>query len=138
MLRQGSKVALLSFGTRLADCLAPPRTSMRRGFRRQWPTRALPSALDHDLIRQLARHHEVLVTIEEGAAGGFGAHVLHFLADSGLLDRGLKVRTMVLPDLWMEQARPDVMYAKAGLDRAGILKTVFARSACRACKGAAE
>ena len=81
--------------------------------------------LDHDLIRQLARHHEVLVIIEEGAVGGFGSQVLQFLAFEGLLDNGLKVRPLALPDIWMDQARPEVMYAKAGLDRAGIVSTVF-------------
>jgi len=67
----------------------------------------------------------VLITIEEGAVGGFGSHVLQFMSSEGLLDHGLKVRSMVLPDIWMEQASPDVMYAKAGLDRAGIVRTVF-------------
>ena len=81
--------------------------------------------LDHDLIRQLASHHEVLITIEEGAVGGFGSHVLQFLAHEGLLDNGLKIRPLVLPDIWMEQAKPEAMYAKAGLDRAGIVQTVF-------------
>jgi 1-deoxy-D-xylulose-5-phosphate synthase len=67
----------------------------------------------------------VLLTIEEGAVGGFGSHVLQFLSVEGLLDHGLKVRPMVLPDVWMEQASPDTMYARAGLDRAGIVSTVF-------------
>jgi 1-deoxy-D-xylulose-5-phosphate synthase len=73
----------------------------------------------------LAKHHEVLITIEEGAVGGFGSHVLQFLAHEGLLDNGLKIRPLVLPDIWMEQAKPEAMYAKAGLDRAGIVSTVF-------------
>ncbi|WP_446677128.1 1-deoxy-D-xylulose-5-phosphate synthase [Sinorhizobium psoraleae] len=86
---------------------------------------AFRKALDYDLIRQLARHHEVLITIEEGAVGGFASHVLQFLALDGLLDGGLKVRPMVMPDIWMEQAKPEAMYAAAGLDRAGIVSTVF-------------
>ncbi len=65
------------------------------------------------------------MTVEEGAVGGFGSHVMHFLVNEGLLDNGLKVRSLVLPDVWMDQAKPETMYAKAGLDAAGILKTVF-------------
>jgi 1-deoxy-D-xylulose-5-phosphate synthase len=72
-------------------------------------------------VRRLGREHEVLLTIEEGAIGGFGAHVLHFLAWDGLLDRGLKVRTLVLPDLFLEQDTPERMYEKAGLDARGIV-----------------
>ena len=72
--------------------------------------------LDHDLVRRLAREHEVLVTVEEGAVGGFASHVLHFLAHEGLLDSGLKVRPLVLPDIFVEQAKPETMYADAGLD----------------------
>jgi 1-deoxy-D-xylulose-5-phosphate synthase len=81
--------------------------------------------LDHDLIRQLARHHEVLITIEEGAVGGFGAHVLHYLAGEGMLDGGLKIRTMTLPDVFIDQDKPETMYVQAGLDANGIVRTVF-------------
>ena len=77
--------------------------------------------LDHDLIRDLARNHEVLITIEEGAIGGFASHVLGFLADEGLLDTGLKVRTMVLPDVFIDQDKPEKMYEAAGLDRNAIV-----------------
>jgi 1-deoxy-D-xylulose-5-phosphate synthase len=73
------------------------------------------------MIRRLARNHEVLITIEEGAIGGFGSHVLTFLAEEGLLDRGLKVRTMVLPDAFIDQDKPEKMYEQAGLDRNGIV-----------------
>ncbi|MBD8553282.1 1-deoxy-D-xylulose-5-phosphate synthase [Rhizobium sp. CFBP 8762] len=125
VLRQGSKIALLSFGTRLAECLAAAEDLEAAGLSTTVADARFAKPLDHDLIRQLARHHEVLVTIEEGAVGGFASHVLQFLATDGLLDNGLKVRPLVLPDIWMDQAKPDVMYAKAGLDRAGILKTVF-------------
>ena len=81
--------------------------------------------LDTDLIRQLARNHEVLITIEEGSVGGFGSHVMQFLALDGLLDGGLKVRPMVMPDIFMDHAAPEVMYARAGLDRKGIVDAVF-------------
>ncbi|MBB6181164.1 1-deoxy-D-xylulose-5-phosphate synthase [Pseudorhizobium flavum] len=125
IVKEGSKVALLSFGTRLKDCLLAAEDLDAAGLSTTVADARFAKPLDHDLIRQLARHHEVLITIEEGAIGGFGAHVLHFLATEGLLDQGLKVRPMVLPDVWMEQASPDAMYAKAGLDRAGIVTTVF-------------
>ncbi|OQP83922.1 1-deoxy-D-xylulose-5-phosphate synthase [Rhizobium rhizosphaerae] len=126
VLRQGSKVALLSFGTRLSDCLLAAEDLDAAGLSTTVADARFAKPLDMDLIRQLARHHEVLVTIEEGAVGGFGAHVLHAMAVEGLLDGGIKVRPMVLPDEWTEQSKQDAMYRKAGLDRAGIVATVFA------------
>lgn len=125
IVKQGSKVALLSFGTRLADCLLAAEDLDAAGLSTTVADARFAKPLDHDLIRQLARHHEVLITIEEGAVGGFASHVLQFLAEEGLLDGGLKVRPMVMPDIWMEQAKPEAMYARAGLDRAGIVSTVF-------------
>jgi 1-deoxy-D-xylulose-5-phosphate synthase len=125
IMKQGSKVALLSFGTRLADCLLAAEDLDAAGLSTTVVDARFAKPLDHDLIRQLARHHEVLITVEEGAVGGFGSHVLQFLAHEGLLDNGLKIRPMVLPDIWMEQAKPEAMYAKAGLERAGIVSTVF-------------
>ncbi|MGC4408052.1 1-deoxy-D-xylulose-5-phosphate synthase [Rhizobium rosettiformans] len=126
IVKQGSKVALLSFGTRLADCLLAAEDLDAAGLSTTVADARFAKPLDHDLIRQLARHHQVVVTVEEGAVGGFGSHVMHFLVNEGLLDNGLKVRSLVLPDVWMDQAKPEVMYARAGLDAAGILKTVFA------------
>ncbi|MBP1859541.1 1-deoxy-D-xylulose-5-phosphate synthase [Rhizobium herbae] len=125
VMKQGSKVALLSFGTRLADCLLAAEDLDAAGLSTTVVDARFAKPLDHDLIRQLARHHEVLITVEEGAVGGFGSHVMQFLAHEGLLDNGLKIRPLVLPDIWMEQAKPEAMYAKAGLDRAGIVSTVF-------------
>ena len=81
--------------------------------------------LDHDLILQLARHHQVVVTVEEGAAGGFGAHVLHFLAGSGTLDRGLRIRTMTLPDTFIDHDTPKAMYDQAGLNAPQIVATAL-------------
>jgi 1-deoxy-D-xylulose-5-phosphate synthase len=81
--------------------------------------------LDHDLIRQLARHHEVLISIEEGSRGGFGGHVLQFLAQDGLLDAGLKIRTLHLPDRFIDHDKPERMYEQAGLDAGGIVGTVL-------------
>jgi 1-deoxy-D-xylulose-5-phosphate synthase len=125
VVKQGAKVALLSFGTRLKDCLLAAEDLDAAGLSTTVADARFAKPLDHDLIRQLARHHEVLVTIEEGAIGGFGGHVLQFMSSEGLLDHGLKIRSMILPDIWMEQASPDAMYAKAGLDRTGIVSTVF-------------
>ncbi|MBB3454249.1 1-deoxy-D-xylulose-5-phosphate synthase [Rhizobium sp. BK313] len=125
VVKQGSKVALLSFGTRLADSLAAAEDLDAAGLPTTVADARFAKPLDHDLIRQLASHHEVLITIEEGSVGGFGSQVMQFLATEGLLDNGLKIRTLVMPDIWMEQAKPEVMNAKAGLDRAGIVQTVF-------------
>ncbi|KQY20129.1 1-deoxy-D-xylulose-5-phosphate synthase [Rhizobium sp. Root482] len=125
VMKQGSKVALLSFGTRLADCLLAAEDLDASGLSTTVADARFAKPLDEDLIRQLARHHEVLITIEEGAVGGFGSHVMQFLALEGLLDHGLKFRPLVLPDIWMEQAKPEAMYVRAGLDRTGIVATVF-------------
>ncbi|MDH4441451.1 MAG: 1-deoxy-D-xylulose-5-phosphate synthase [Rhizobium sp.] len=126
IVKQGSKVALLSFGTRLADCLLAAEDLDAAGLSTTVADARFAKPLDYDLIRQLARHHAVVITVEEGAVGGFGSQVVHFLVNEGLLDNGLKVRSLVLPDYWMDQAKPEVMYARAGLDAAGVLKTVFA------------
>ncbi|MCQ2005105.1 1-deoxy-D-xylulose-5-phosphate synthase [Rhizobium sp. NRK18] len=125
VIKQGAKVALLSFGTRLAECLLASEELDASGLLTTVADARFAKPLDHDLIRQLAAHHEVLVTIEEGAVGGFGSHVAHYLANEGLLDTGLKFRSMVLPDIWMEQMKPETMYSRAGLDKAGIVSTVF-------------
>ncbi|MBW8301405.1 MAG: 1-deoxy-D-xylulose-5-phosphate synthase [Hydrogenophaga sp.] len=125
VMKQGTKVALLSFGTRLADCLLAAEDLDAAGLSTTVVDARFAKPLDHDLIRQLARHHAVLVTVEEGAVGGFGSQVVQLLASEGLLDNGLKFRSLVLPDFWMDQAKPEAMYAKAGLDCHGITQTVF-------------
>ncbi len=125
IVREGTKVALLSFGTRLAECLVAAEDLDAAGLSTTVADARFAKPLDHDLIRQLARHHEVLITIEEGSVGGFGSHVLQFLANEGLLDGGLRVRSLVMPDIFMDHASPDAMYARAGLDRKGIVDTVF-------------
>ena len=125
IVKQGSKVAILSFGTRLADALLAAEDLDAAGLSTTVADARFAKPLDHDLIRQLARHHEVLITVEEGSIGGFGSHVLHFLAHEGLLDGRLKVRPLVMPDMFVEQAKPETMNALAGLDRKGIVATVF-------------
>jgi 1-deoxy-D-xylulose-5-phosphate synthase len=122
VMREGSSVAILSFGTRLQESLLAADMLAARGFSTTVADARFAKPLDHDLIRRLAKEHEVLLTIEEGAIGGFGAHVLHFLAEDGRLDKGLKVRTMVLPDIFIDQDKPEVMYAVAGLNAQQIVE----------------
>ena len=120
VLRQGERVAILSFGTRLAEALRAAEALEARGIGATVADARFAKPLDHDLIRQLAAHHEVLVTVEEGAVGGFGSHVAQFLAEQGLLDGGLRFRSMVLPDTFIDQAGPEAMYRIAGLQAADI------------------
>jgi 1-deoxy-D-xylulose-5-phosphate synthase len=126
ILREGSTVALLSFGARLAEVLKAADQLAGFGLSTTVADARFAKPLDEDLVRQLASHHEVLITIEEGSVGGFGSHVLQFLAREGLLDRGLKVRPLVLPDAFIEQNKPNLMYEEAGLNAGGIVATVFA------------
>jgi len=126
VLREGSALALLSFGARLPECLAAADQLAGFGLPATVADARFAKPLDLDLLRQLALNHEVLITIEEGSSGGFGAIVLHALAREGLLDRGLKVRTLHLPDRFIEQNKPAAMYAEAGLDTQGIVAAVFA------------
>jgi 1-deoxy-D-xylulose-5-phosphate synthase len=125
VLREGTAVALLSFGPRARECLKAADQLATFGLSATVADARFAKPLDEDLIRRLAQNHEVLVTVEEGSIGGFGSHVLRFLADSGLLDRGLKVRTMVLPDKFIEHGKPDAMYEQAGLTANGIVTTVL-------------
>jgi 1-deoxy-D-xylulose-5-phosphate synthase len=125
VVREGSTVALLSLGTRLAECLLAAETLATHGLTTTVADARFAKPLDVDLVLRLAREHEVLITVEEGAIGGFGAYVLQTLAEHGALDQGLKVRSMVLPDMFIDQDSPAVMYAKAGLDAKGIVAKVF-------------
>jgi 1-deoxy-D-xylulose-5-phosphate synthase len=121
VLREGSTVAILSFGARLAEALAAADDLAARGLSATVADARFCKPLDEDLVRRLALGHEVLITIEEGAVGGFAAHVLHYLATSGLLDQGLKVRPMVLPDRFIEHDTPARQYDDAGLNAAHIV-----------------
>jgi len=125
IVQEGSAVALLSFGARLQECLVAADKLAAQGLSATVADARFAKPLDQELIAQLAADHEVLVTIEEGSVGGFGSHVLKLLSDEGLLENGLKVRSMVLPDVFIDQDKPDVMYAQAGLDADGIVNTVF-------------
>jgi 1-deoxy-D-xylulose-5-phosphate synthase len=125
ILREGAAVALLSLGTRAAECLKAAEQLAAFGLSATVADARFAKPLDEDLIRQLARNHEVLVTVEEGSIGGFSSHVLQLLADSGLLDRGLKVRAKVLPDTFIDHGKPEQMYEQAGLNASGIVATVL-------------
>jgi 1-deoxy-D-xylulose-5-phosphate synthase len=125
IVRQGSKVAILSLGTRLAEALAAADTLDAKGLSTTVADMRFAKPLDMALIRKLAATHDVLITIEEGAIGGFGSHVLTLASDEGLTDAGLKVRTLRLPDIYQDHDAPAKQYADAGLDAAGIVRTVL-------------
>lgn len=126
IIREGSKVAILSLGTRLAEALKAAEQLGALGLSTTVADARFVKPLDTDLVGRLAREHEVLVTVEEGSIGGFGSHVLDFLARSGILDRGLKVRPMALPDIFIDHDKPEAMYDIAGLNAAQIVETVLA------------
>lgn len=123
ILREGSKVAILSLGTRLAEALKAADHLAALGLSTTVADARFAKPLDEDLIARLAREHEVLITVEEGSIGGFSSHVLDFLARSGALDRGLKVRPMAMPDIFIDQDKPEKMYDTAGLNAAQIAET---------------
>ena len=125
IVREGTKVALLSYGARLGECLKAADELAAHGLSTTVADARFAKPLDVDLVLRLAREHEVLLTVEEGSVGGFGSFVLQTLAEQGVLDRGLKVRPMVLPDLFIDHDSPNAMYAKAGLDAKGIVAKAF-------------
>jgi 1-deoxy-D-xylulose-5-phosphate synthase len=126
ILREGSRVAILTLGTRLGEALTAAEELEARGLSATVADARFAKPLDEELILRLAREHEVLVTLEEGSIGGFGSYVFQLLAERGALDRGgLKVRSLVLPDRFLDHDKPERMYAKAGLDAAAIVTKVF-------------
>ncbi len=126
IIREGKKVALLSFGTRLAECEKAADELAAHGLSATIADARFMKPLDEDMILKLARDHEILITIEEGSVGGFGSHVVQFLTDHGMLDSGmLKFRSMVLPDVFLDHDTPAAMYARAGLDAKSIVAKVF-------------
>ncbi len=126
VLREGTKIALLSLGTRLAECLKAADALQARGLSTTVADARFAKPLDINLITRLANEHEVLVTVEEGSIGGFGSHVVHELARRGVLDRGCKLRPMTLPDLWQDQDTPQRQYDEARLNATHIVATVLA------------
>ncbi len=126
IVREGTAVAILSYGARLYEAIAAAEELGKRGLSTTVADARFAKPLDEELVRNLARHHEVLITIEEGSIGGFGTHVLHFLAKRGILDQGLKIRTMTLPDVFLDQDKPDLQYAAAGLLSKDIVNTATA------------
>jgi 1-deoxy-D-xylulose-5-phosphate synthase len=116
ILTEGSRVAILSFGARLAEVMKAAENLGARGVRPTVADARFAKPLDRELILRLAQEHEALITIEEGAVGGFGSHVAQLLAEEGVFDRGLKFRAMVLPDAFIDQASPADMYAVAGMN----------------------
>ena len=125
ILREGTKVALLNFGTRLAECLKAADDLGARGLSTTVADARFCKPLDQDLVRRLANEHEVLITIEEGAIGGFAAHVLQFLATAGMLDAGLKIRPMILPDKFIDHDSPALQYDEAQLNAKHIVATAL-------------
>jgi len=126
MIREGRGVAILSFGTRLAEVLKACEALEARGITPSVADARFAKPLDRDLILDLAARHEALITIEEGAVGGFGSHVAQLLAEEGVFDRGLKYRSMVLPDIFIDQASPADMYTVAGMNATDIEAKVLA------------
>jgi 1-deoxy-D-xylulose-5-phosphate synthase len=126
VVREGSRIAILSLGTRLQEALKAADELAARGLSTTVADARFAKPLDRELILRLAATHKLLITIEEGAAGGFGAHVLTLLSDAGALEHGLKVRTMTLPDKFQDHDKPDRMYAAAGLDAKGIVAKAIA------------
>ncbi len=120
IIQHGSRVALLSFGTRLAEVLKACEALQSRGLTPTVADARFAKPLDRDLILSLARSHEALITVEEGSIGGFGSHVAQLLAEEAVFDHGLKYRSMVLPDIFIDQASPEAMYRVAGMDAAQI------------------
>ena len=125
VVREGTAVAILSFGARLPECLKAADLLAARGLSATVADARFAKPLDEDLILRLVREHEALITVEEGSVGGFGAFVLQFLAARGELDRGVRLRTLTLPDLFQDQDKPEAMYAQAGLDADGIVRAAL-------------
>jgi 1-deoxy-D-xylulose-5-phosphate synthase len=126
IVREGTQIALLSLGTRLTESLKAADELEKLGLSTTVADARFAKPIDEEMVRELAQTHSVLITIEEGSVGGFGALVAQFLSENGLLDGALKFRSMVLPDIYQEHDKPEKMYAEAGLDAAGIVAKVRA------------
>ena len=124
VIKEGKKVALISFGTRLEECKKASEKLLKKGIDCTIIDARFAKPLDEKLIMEVASNHEVLISIEEGSIGGFGSHVMQFLSDRGVFDRGLKFRSMILPDIFIDQDTPEKMYETAGLDSSSIATKV--------------
>ena len=124
VIQEGNKVAILNFGTRLEECKKASELLSKKGINITIIDARFAKPLDEKLIMETATNHEVLITIEEGSIGGFGSHVMQFLSDRGVFDKGLKFRSMILPDLFIDQDTPEKMYEKAGLDSLSIANKI--------------
>ncbi len=120
IVKEGTSIAILSYGARLQEAMKAADMLAGQGLSCTVADARFAKPLDEELVNRLAREHEVLITVEEGARGGFGAFVLQHLAEAGALDTGLKIRTMCLPDIFQDQDKPETMYADAGLDAPSI------------------
>ena len=120
VIQEGKKVALLNFGARLEQCKGASETLLKKGITCTIADARFAKPLDEKLIMEVASNHEVLITIEEGSIGGFGSHVMQFLSNRGVFDKGLKFRSMTLPDIFIDQDTPEKMYEIAGLDSKSI------------------
>jgi 1-deoxy-D-xylulose-5-phosphate synthase len=125
MIAEGNRVALLNFGARLKEVQEAAETLTQRGLTPTIADARFSKPLDEEMILQLARHHEALITVEEGAIGGFGSHVAHLLAERAVFDTGLKYRSMVLPDIFVDQASPRDMYTVAKMNAEDIVEKVL-------------
>ena len=124
IIKEGKKVALLNFGTRLEECKKASDQLSKKGIDCTIVDARFAKPLDEKLIMEIASNHEVLISIEEGSIGGFGSHVMQFLSNRGIFDRGLKFRSMILPDIFIDQDTPEKMYELAGLDHKSIANKV--------------
>ena len=124
VIQEGKKVVVLNFGTRLEECKKASDLLSKKGINCSIVDARFAKPLDEKLIIELASNHEVVITIEEGSIGGFGSHVMQFLSERGVFDRGLKFRSMILPDIFIDQDTPEKMYETAGLDSLSIFNKV--------------
>ena len=124
IVKEGKKAAILNFGTRLEECKKASEILSKKGIDITIIDARFAKPLDEKLIMEAANNHEVLISIEEGSVGGFGSHVMQFLSDRGVFDKGLKFRSMILPDLFIDQDTPEKMYEKAGLDSLSIANKI--------------
>jgi Deoxyxylulose-5-phosphate synthase len=136
ILKEGTSIAILNLGTRLKEAMRAAEELAARGLSTTIADARFAKPLDQDLIRRLAHEHPVLITLEDGAAGGFAAHVMQFMALDGLLENGLKFRPMTLPDVYIDQDKPELQYDQAGLNAKHIV--AMALGALGRTKEAAE